>query len=382
MGSELDIAGTFIYDGMRTLDEIITFESNSEIFSFLYHVSVGIERLQKVLIVLLEEINNDNMRSFEKGLITHSHQELQNRIKNKSKITFSPKENSFLQILNEFYNKYRYDRYNILSHNETEKVLIDEYILKWVNSSDYERNIISDSIVNNDKIKDIFGRIIGSISKKYYSKIYECASEQNIYTYELRSGSKAEKVFLNEFRKNSLYEQTFNEKIAFKELLIFLANTTTKNPFMRFLREIKPLDIDAALVNEYIEDLSKGVISQDLIDTVECLYQENGYSIDRIEEVNLIGNSQACFDIWHIIRCSEVLQSLINGESNHYETISRFLKEMEYISDDEVKTVLEDIAQECRCFINREEIDIKSFETIKEIANTSYENLKEFIPWV
>ena len=53
MGTELDIAGTFIYDGINSLKSMGNFEVESEIFSFLYHISVGIERMQKIIIVLI-----------------------------------------------------------------------------------------------------------------------------------------------------------------------------------------------------------------------------------------------------------------------------------------------------------------------------------------
>lgn len=377
MGSELDIAGTFIYDGMRTLEEIVSFETESEIFSFLYHVSVGIERIQKVIIVLLEEITAHNVSEFEKSLITHSHQELHFRIKNKREIEFSSKENQFLQILNEFYKKCRYDRFNIISINGTETKLIVDYIIKWV--GDYERNIFSNAIINNDKIKDLFGRVIGSISKKYYSLVYEVASKQNMYTYELRSGSKAEKIFLNEFRKNSLYQLTFNEKIALKELLIYLINTKDKNPFFRFMREIEPLDIDCALVNEYIEDLSKGIISQDLIDTIDFLYQENDYSKERIEKVSLIGDSQVLFEYGIIIKCREILQKIIKGKYNYSELAATLIDEMEYIDDDEINSKMEYIIQECRSFLNNKKDNEKAIKDLKLLAKDAYKNIKNFL---
>lgn len=102
MGTEIDVSGTFIYNGMKELEQMDTFNYESEVFSFLYHIAVGIERLQKVLIVILEEINANNTLAFEESLITHSHQELHDRIKRKCAITFHSRENGFLQVLSEF----------------------------------------------------------------------------------------------------------------------------------------------------------------------------------------------------------------------------------------------------------------------------------------
>ena len=58
MSTEIDIAGTFIYNGMKELEQMEMFKNESDIFSFLYHISVGIERIQKVLLVMLEEIDD------------------------------------------------------------------------------------------------------------------------------------------------------------------------------------------------------------------------------------------------------------------------------------------------------------------------------------
>ncbi len=103
LGREIDIAGTFIYNGMKCFDKMEWFEEECEVFHVLYQLSVGIERLQKVLVVLLEEfpleINEENVATFEKSLITHSHQILHQRISNKLSIHFNSHQNSFLQLL-------------------------------------------------------------------------------------------------------------------------------------------------------------------------------------------------------------------------------------------------------------------------------------------
>lgn len=60
MVTELDVSGTFIYEGIKQLNRTEVFSIESEIFYFLYNISVGIERLQNVLLVLLEKINSIN----------------------------------------------------------------------------------------------------------------------------------------------------------------------------------------------------------------------------------------------------------------------------------------------------------------------------------
>ena len=46
---ELDIAGGFIYDGIKKIYEMSSFANDYETFSALYNIAVGIERLQKIV---------------------------------------------------------------------------------------------------------------------------------------------------------------------------------------------------------------------------------------------------------------------------------------------------------------------------------------------
>ena len=91
LGTELDIAGEFIYDGIHTFNQTETIDQDSLIFSFLYHISVGIERLQKIVLILLDDFNAENYEEFEKKLITHNHVELNRKICANSEYPFPEK---------------------------------------------------------------------------------------------------------------------------------------------------------------------------------------------------------------------------------------------------------------------------------------------------
>ncbi|MHB1394802.1 MAG: hypothetical protein ACYCYE_17430 [Clostridia bacterium] len=45
MGTGIDVSGTFIYNGMKELEQMESLYYESETLSFLYHIAVGIERL-------------------------------------------------------------------------------------------------------------------------------------------------------------------------------------------------------------------------------------------------------------------------------------------------------------------------------------------------
>ncbi len=78
----MHIAGTFLYDAIFGLEKMKHFCYEEECFSFLYNTSVGIERLEKVVIILLEHNNQKYQEEFEKSLITHNHLDLIKRIEN------------------------------------------------------------------------------------------------------------------------------------------------------------------------------------------------------------------------------------------------------------------------------------------------------------
>lgn len=66
MVNELNIAGEFIYDGIDALNRMNTIDEIPLLFSFLYHVSVGIERIQKIILVLFGLNEQDDYQAFEK----------------------------------------------------------------------------------------------------------------------------------------------------------------------------------------------------------------------------------------------------------------------------------------------------------------------------
>ena len=104
MVNELNIAGEFIYDGIDALNRMNTIDEIPLLFSFLYHISVGIERIQKIILVLFGLNEQDDYQAFEKSLISHSHDDLNRRIKELcSSFSSTSRENAFLAVLSQFY---------------------------------------------------------------------------------------------------------------------------------------------------------------------------------------------------------------------------------------------------------------------------------------
>lgn len=367
MVNELDIAGEFIYDGIQTLNQMNVVSDGAAIFSFLYHIAVGVERLQKILVVLLEDITLDNYKEFEEGIVTHSHCHLHERISKKRKIKLNSRENEFLSLLTTFYNHSRYNRFNLDKPYCQEKEITEKYIVKYLDEADIGRSVCSDDIIVNPKVKELFGRVIGSISNKYYQALRDIAREKCTYTYELRSDSKAEKIFLSDCPKNSLQRMKITETIALKEFLVFLKNGKESTPFTRFLKTIQPLEMDTALINEYIMEIGKGTIPQALVDEVEYLYEENGYGKDRIEQINLIGDPYVMFEYGEIFKCIEFTESFLSAEFDAICFARKFPTMVLKIKDDDFTEFTASIRGKCKKFkdskISEEELGrcVKNF---------------------
>ena len=367
MVNELDIAGEFIYDGIQTLNQMDVISDGAAIFSFVYHTAVGVERLQKILVVLLEDITLDNYKEFEEGIVTHSHCHLHERIAKKYKIKFDSRENEFLSLLTTFYNHSRYNRFNLDKPYCQEKEITEKYITKYLDEADISRSVCSNDISVNPKVRELFGRVIGSISKKYYQALRDIAREKCTYTYELRSDSKAEKIFLSDCPKNSLQRMKITETIALKEFLVFLKNSKENTPFTRFFKTIQPLKMDIALMNEYIIEIGKGTIPQALVDEVECLYEENGYGKDRIEQINLIGDPYVMFEYGEIFKCIEFAESFLSAEFDAICFARKFPTMVLKIKDDDFMEFTASIRGKCKKFkdskISEEELGrcVKNF---------------------
>jgi hypothetical protein len=113
MGEEQEIACNFIYDGLRNLHEMESLNLETEIFPVLYNLAIGLERMFKVAIVLLEVDENTNVDDFERTLITHNHVVLFERLKKKVGLDLGPTQTGLLNLLAVFYENHRYGRFNI-----------------------------------------------------------------------------------------------------------------------------------------------------------------------------------------------------------------------------------------------------------------------------
>lgn len=291
LGEELAISGNFIYDGLRRIHEMQRLDYDEEIFDFLYHVSVGLERLTKIAIVLCEHSDETDQDALEKSLITHNLNDLMARLRASSTIKLGASHNEFISILTTFYNSLRYDRFTLASSFSGGKER--KALVSWLEKSlsmTLNHGVRLFGIDNPERCRKFVRKTILKISQQIYEVIQKEARRLNLYTYELRHASKAESVFLREV-------DIADEDVLWKELLIFFMNTRSTSGYLRYLRGIKPLDFDPALADDYLACFASDSAKARVMDELEHLYAEmEGGVRSRLEAMAIINAPNVYFD--------------------------------------------------------------------------------------
>lgn len=291
LGKELNVAGCFIFNGLKAFDSLKNFKQEDEIFEFFYNTSVGIERLLKVVVILIEHSDTIiDQAKFEKSLITHNHLDLLKRISKKHNCGLSNLHNEFLELLCNFYKTMRYDRYNLnsIQYHDKERVGLVTFLEKHLGTKiDYKDMFVTP---NKWRFKKFIGKVVGKISEILYDLVESEARAQNIYTYELPYGSKASIIFLG--KKYNF----FDDDIVWKELIIYLINTKDRSGILDFIREIEPLDFEPALVNEYLNVFKSDLEKHSYIYEVEEHYQYIDDKKERFEMLELLSNPNVHFN--------------------------------------------------------------------------------------
>lgn len=285
LGREMDVAAGFIYDGLRQFHNMQGFADESEVFQFLYYIAVGFERLAKVCIVLTEHSDEANQAKFEDSLKTHDHRKLITRVMKHHSLKISDAQNDLIDLLAKFYKAYRYDRFSLSSamSSQNEKKVLRCHLTRHFDIDLPEDTWILDT-PNDKNIRQKMAEDITNLAKQFYKIIKAETSRLGIFTHELESTSKTGKVFLGE-------NAGFVEEDRFAaELIVFLMNAPTEGAQMRFLRDIKPLGFDPAIIGEYIASLGSYLQRREGCDEVEELYADLYNPCQRKEMMDYIAS--------------------------------------------------------------------------------------------
>lgn len=284
LGTELQVAGTFLYNGLFALESMQDFQNDENCFEFLYNISVGIERLEKIVIVLHEHNSNQSQEQFEKSLISHNHYELYERLAKLSTLKFDRRHSSFLQILSSFYQTTRYERFNIKSVYETpqEKESLINFLTKHLELKTEDKRFL----INNDRTKRFLGKVIGHITISLYELLRHGTKKSGTFTDEVRFNSKAYKIFMErEF-------DFISARLMQREIILYLLKNLPNDQFREFILEIPSLPLEEYDTNTYIRTLMNYHSCSDIKDEIEQIYTDNPkyLSKDRIEQISVIGS--------------------------------------------------------------------------------------------
>lgn len=291
LGIELDIAGTFIYNGIKSLEDLQSFRHPVDTFEILYNLSVGIERLLKIAIILLEHNENIDIEEFEKSLISHNTVELANRVDKHKPMKLPDLNREFLALLSKFYKSHRYGRYSLSSvpNIDEEKKSFLKFIEKHLSLSLSIEDELA-FIGNTDQIRKFIGRVVKNISSKLFIIIRNEAFRLNIYTTELQGDSKAFKVFCGQ-RLDFI-----DERIKKKEILLYLISLKSGNSHIDALRSFGSLDLDAEMTPEYIQALFNDNALYLVTDEIDALYEDIENVRERLDFINIMDNPCLSYD--------------------------------------------------------------------------------------
>ncbi len=289
LGTELQISGAFIYNAIFMIENMQTFYYEQECFEFLYNISVGFERLQKIAIILIEHDSKQPQDEFERSLITHNQLELIKRIKKKKNLNLGKQHNKFLVLLDGFYNSTRYDRYSLSSvyHPNQDKQKLIQFISEGLKIEIKTELPFSTGV--SDRMKEFVGKIISKIATQLYAIIREEANRLGTYTYEIVYNSKAFKIFIAkefDFKK---------EKLMQREIALYLIKNFPNDELKKFIDTLEPLEFGQLRTNKYLKSIFNIHEDRAAMDEMEYLYEENGIKHKRVEEIMALG-SEINFD--------------------------------------------------------------------------------------
>lgn len=283
LGMEIDAAGTFIYNGIRALHELPTLNHPVDSFEVLYNLSVGIERLLKVAIILIEHNDQIDIEKFEESLISHSTIDLSNRVDSQKSLNLADVHREFLSVLSKFYKSHRYGRYSL---SAVPNIYQEKIELLWFVSKHLKIELDPENeffpVTNTNQIRKFIGKIVKKISREIFAVVGRRAHELNIYTNEIRGDSKALKVFYGE-RLDFL-----DEDVKKKELLHYLMSDKASGKHVDLLKSVEALDFDPAMVPNYIQALLNDAYLPYVEGEVDELYTEVSNVRARLEFMSII----------------------------------------------------------------------------------------------
>ena len=285
LNAEVHIAGSFLYDGLQAVGHCRRPDVDDELFSILYHLSVGFERLLKVAIVLAEHRQETDQKAFEEELSTHDTQALLQRIEKSHPFPVTRAQRALMKCLSEFYLLFRYDHFHLETIRDRDR-LHESFAAFLKSDSGIKLGKPTDPIppANLELIRRRVGKVVRALAASLYAVVTELARKHGIFTYELRSESKASMVYQGEAHTLEM------EEIALKELLLFLLKRSGQTKLTIVTDNLEPLDFDPPEAVESADAFLKPDGREMLVEMVKALREERHDLKERDELLELLGS--------------------------------------------------------------------------------------------
>ena len=283
---EIHVAGDFIFEGIYLIDRLSQLRYEDDYFLFLYDIAVGVERLEKIAYLLLALKDKGLNPTTNWG--NHKHHLLFELINNHTTLKLGEREMAFVHLLSEFYNKGRYDRFKYVVEIDNNKPTKDKDL--FLSFLEKHLNVLPVNLIGQERtvlltqeLKDAIGEIVRGIVIPIYEKIRETAYALRLFTYEIRYGSNAYRIFIEQ-------QFSFNkENTAKREVILKLINQKYEpDEYLDRIYQVQPLDLQQHSPDSYINYLMNFQDYPEIKDEVDQIYKDDEL-VNRSSEIAFIG---------------------------------------------------------------------------------------------
>lgn len=258
MSKELNFAGDFIYESAKKTMQLENAHDDFTINAILYNGSIGVERLQKIYLLLCEYVSHEEPLKFH----THNLIILENDVYSESNEKLFKNGIKLISMFVEYYSDYRYGNFDLETKEKTLNNLFTSF-LRTINKKTNFDFILTP--IDFERYKKFYIDTLGKVANHYYKLIRNKACDLGIYTYELSSLSNSTRVF-SLGNDKTLYDEMVLEQEAIKELLLYFYKTHSDCNVFKAFNELDPLEFDDYMMNDFLTLLENGKTNHTLTD--------------------------------------------------------------------------------------------------------------------
>ena len=289
---EVELSAKLIWNGIKELNQVVGFNLSNLItnredyvdvtkynnqekyFMVLYYLSVGIERVQKVILklALYPKENYNNKES--KLLMGHNIESLNQKLQEDYQYSFEKKIIHFIQLLSNF-DKLRY----VNLHSEKVSAEYFNKFQKFLNEN-------VSHLEDRQNVLETIGIIVGTIVSRYNTILKNVSDQKGVFLTEYNSQKDAYYIFNSGiFYQNSSLQQRYEQiKISKCELIYYLINENSSDSTHTL--PFPPIPFDSSFfpfeVKQYISFLYNDILIYDSSTCVETYYCDVlGASFDK-----------------------------------------------------------------------------------------------------